>query len=168
MRKCIFYLIITLFLISCSSVNDSIHQEQYISVTLTYEDSVETLKIVDNTFLQGQGATYSVNSDITIINLIDLTADKPIGLNISFKGQATGEYDWTILHSSYLMTINKNNLVYSLITISGQTNLTKYGAVDGRVEGNFDGIVFDTSSRDTLNVIGEFSVRRQKDFNPDL
>jgi len=156
--------IFLILLFRCSSVNDSDVQEQYISFSTTIKDSVETFKIVDNNFQYGHGATYFSPYDVTNIRLTDLNLNKLISFRLSFPGQSIGEYEWITNTNIPLIEIRKGEQIHSIIPQIGLINITKYGNIGERVEGSFDGVGFEDSSMDTINVTGEFSLQRLKDF----
>ncbi len=170
MKEFIFCLLITFFVFNCSSVDDPLSQEQYISFTLIYKDSVETLKIIDKSFTPIDGATYFNTNDAkyTSIRLHDQTENEPYFLSLTFPGDTAGIYDWTIPWNSILIQKNKDVRAPILIIINGQTNITTYGSIGDRVEGNFNGVVRNLSSADTINIHGDFSVQRVNDYNSDL
>ena len=170
MKEFIFCILITFFLFSCSSVDDPLSQEQYISITLTYKDSVETLKIVDKSFSPVDGAKYfdTSTAKYTSIMLSDRTDNEPYFLSVIFPGDTIGNYDWTIPYNSILIQKSKEERIPILININGQTNVTTYGSIGERVEGNFNGVVRNFSSADIININGDFSVQRVDDYNSDL
>jgi len=162
LKRHIFYFLLMCFASSCSTGNDPNFNGQFISVKLKYTGSSETLKILDDDFNPGNGATYIDSVKVTSINLLDVPSSEPLHLQIFLYDNKIGEYDWEAYQ--YLMYINKNHQIRGLITISGKTNITMYGAVGERIEGSINGIVRTTTSEDRISVKGNFSVLRLNDF----
>ena len=172
MQKKYICLLLILFLASCLFVNDSNSplSEQYITFKLSFKDSIETLIIVDSSLSSLNGATYfnGRTSQYTNIRLQNGNDNIPNFLSISFPSYHIGKYNWLDRPTYILIQKDKDELPPLLFPISGQTNVTIYETIGGKVEGNFNGIVRKAFSRDTINISGEFSVQRLDDNYPDL
>ena len=87
---------------------------------------------------------------------------------IAFAGNTTGNYSWKEFtqSSSYIdgvaITIYNSAGVtkYFMPKSGGQTNVSKYGAVNQTIEGSYSGTTQDAASTTTITVTGSFKATR--------
>ncbi|MCB0282677.1 MAG: hypothetical protein KDF60_08880 [Calditrichaeota bacterium] len=162
-------------LTACSGLDGNDVKSQYFKINYTYPDSVESYKIEDQSsfpravYYTPPIASFLVNADslgFTSVGLFDFSGSVPFHIGTSFTGKSGGVYSWDSDSLESIFIFQKDQELDDLTfrEISGYTAVTKYGAIGERVEGSIYGIVVSIVTGDTVQLAGEFSVIRGKDF----
>jgi hypothetical protein len=165
-------LAITLTAFSCLTPlsGDGEKDEEYISFALTGANVAKTYKITGAS-LAG-GAIFFTKNNYTSISVNNDPDKKPHRLGVTFPGKGAGRYEWTPFSMNLIAIDEDGQPPYPLfIPHEGYTEVTEYGSVDEKIEGNLAGILIEVHNgdfylNDTLNISGTFSVYRRADYNP--
>ena len=171
-KKLIILFGILSFIFGCSSINESEQDDQFISITLSGDNYSKTLRI-DNSIRSGamyvtdsQVYPYTDSLNYTLLTLFNSEDAEPYYISMTFPGKEEGIFNWTNSISSLLIIQLTEGFGTGFLNLQGTTEVTKYGSVGKRIEGNISGALLETSTQDTINVIGEFSLIRDNDFTP--
>lgn len=108
-------------------------------------------------FLAAVGSFYPA-TNYSYIACTGQTADSLL-LGIGFPGSSTGTFSWEP-DSGFVVSLHKGSVSFISGT-NGQTKITKYESVSGKIEGNFSGYVYYvTTALDSIYVSGNFSATR--------
>ena len=171
-KKLIILFGILSFIFGCSSINDSDQDDQFISLSLSGSNYKKTLRI-DNSIRSG--AMYVTDSQVypftdslayTLLSLFNSEDAEPHYISITFPGKEEGLYEWSRSISSLLLIQLAEDFGNNFFNLQGSTEVTKYGSIGKKIEGNISGTLLEISTQDTINVIGEFSLIRGNDFTP--
>ncbi len=166
----IFSFFFIIYFLSCSS-NTSSETEpnkdnNKITITIDgggYTNDEYELSVT-NSFINS-GAFFYADSNFTECRIYGTSGSIPHSVDLFFSGDSIGLYDIQPIFPSYnyiIMQLSSNPIIM-LNPISGQIQITNYGEIGQRIEGNFTGDFIKRSSFDTLNVVGTFSFIRNDD-----
>lgn len=85
-------------------------------------------------------------------------------VSLSCKGSGTGTYNWTDRNGNFASVYFIRHNTFSFSQSTGSTTISNYGAVNGKIDGSFQGVVIG-SNNDTLNISGNFSANRMVDID---
>lgn len=119
---------------------------------------------ISNSFINS-GAYFHTDSVYTACHIYGYPSSVPHSCELYFSGDSIGLYELqsTFPSHNYIMINLLFNSADRLYPISGQTEVTHYGEIGQRIEGNFAGDFLIRSSFDTLNVVGTFTFVRNED-----
>ncbi len=83
-----------------------------------------------------------------------------VSVSLIFPGTQQGTYAWNETDSGIALVVESgNNAKIFFSGNNGQTVITSYGQIGGRLKGKFDGYLY-TETGDSVNVSSEFDVLR--------
>jgi len=133
--------------------------------TINYVNRTTSILLATGYYAKKEGTTNLIFSAYFQHNKADgVHFYDSVYINLSFHGNSTGTYNWADRNGNYASVyFIKHNTISSAINV-GSTTITNYSAVDGKIDGSFQGVVIGTKN-DTLNISGNFSAYRTVDVD---
>lgn len=119
----------------------------------------------NNTVTLGNGGcSYSPSENLTVATFSGAFGTDSLILVFQFVGNQTGARPWSSSEPDALIyKYGTSGTFYFYADSTGTTNITGYGAVSGKVEGNISGKLVEASTQTELNISGNFSALRIPD-----
>ncbi len=125
------------------------------------------------TFFTAMGA-YVDEYECSSCGLFAVGEKDSIFIAVTFKGNSTGTYKWSTLteidstssenevyfNGVVLTKVGSLSNTYYTPTDMGETVITEYGAIGGKIAGNFEGTIINPLTNNTITVKGNFKAMR--------
>lgn len=113
----------------------------------------------------GNGACqFSPTDTVTYFEYAGKVDSDSMFLSFAFPGNTSGNYSWTpnVLDVVFAKKVN-NSYEFYVPNGQGSTNITSFGAVNGKVTGTISGKLVKYNDTVTVNISGNFSALRIAD-----
>lgn len=117
-----------------------------------------------NVTLGNGGCSYSPIDNLTAIAFSGTIGSDSVLFVFQFVGNSTGAHAWRSSEPDALIyKYGSSGNFYFYADSIGTTNVSSYGAVNGKVEGSINGKLIEATSQAELNISGSFSALRIPD-----
>lgn len=117
-----------------------------------------------NVTLGNGGCSYSPTDNLTAVAFSGTIGSDSVLFVFQFVGNNTGAHAWRSSEPDVLIYKYGSSGSLSFYADStGTTNVSNYGAVNGKVEGSINGKLIEATSQSELNISGTFSALRIPD-----
>lgn len=158
------FLIIIAVTIGCSKKSDNPVDPENVIISeakLTLNGSGYSNQ---NVTLGNGGSSYSPSDNLTAVAFSGTVGSDSVIFVFQFVGNNTGAHAWRSSESDALIyKYGTAGVLYFYADSIGTTNVSSYGAVNSKVEGNINGKLIEATSQSELNISGSFSALRIPD-----
>lgn len=117
-----------------------------------------------NVTLGNGGCSYSPTENLTAVAFSGTVGNDSLIFVFQFVGNQTGAHSWRSSEPDVLIyKYGTAGVLYFYADSIGTTNVSSYGAVNSKVEGNINGKLIEATSQSELNISGSFSALRIPD-----
>jgi hypothetical protein len=111
------------------------------------------------------GCAYSPSENLTAFEFSGVAGNDSLIFVFQFVGNQTGAHPWRSTEPDVLIyKYGASGNFYFYADSTGSTNVTSYGAVNGKIEGSINGNLIEATSQTTLSITsGTFSALRIPD-----